>query len=72
VDLLAIPIDKNSDHFSPTTRYRGYAISPSLLHRENQSTTKGSCPNGRRYQNHGGMGTTVLPMVHLTPEERVF
>ncbi len=72
VDLLAITIDKTSDHFSPTTRYRDYAISPSLLHWESQSTTSASSLAGRRYQDHANMGTTVLPMARLTPADRAF
>ena len=31
-DLLAFTLDKTSGSFSPTTRYRDYAISPELIH----------------------------------------
>src|SRR5690606_15387776 len=40
VDLLAFTLDKTSGHFSPTTRYRDYAISPTLLHWESQTGTR--------------------------------
>src|SRR5690606_8133288 len=72
VDLLAITIDKTSDHFSPTTRYRDYAISPSLLHWESQSTTSASSLAGRRYQEHSNICTTFLSMDGMTPADRAF
>ncbi len=40
-DILAFTLDKSTGKFSPTTRYRDYAISPSLIHWESQS---GSAP----------------------------
>ena len=39
-DLLAFTLDKTSGQFSPTTRYRDYAISRELIHWESQSTTR--------------------------------
>ncbi|WP_028917779.1 DUF3427 domain-containing protein [Pseudoxanthomonas sp. J35] len=72
VDLLAITLDKTSGHFSPTTRYRDYAISPSLLHWESQSGTRESSPSGLRYQHHEAEGSVVLPMARLTVEDRAF
>ena len=38
-DLFAFTLDKSSGGFSPTTRYRDYAISPELIHWESQSAT---------------------------------
>ena len=38
-DLLAFTLDKSSGNFSPTTRYRDYAISRELIHWESQSMT---------------------------------
>lgn len=72
VDLLAFTLDKTSEHFSPTTRYRDYAISPSLLHWESQSTIRGESPTGRRYQTHGENGSHVLPFARLTTDDRAF
>lgn len=72
VDLLAFTLDKTSGHFSPTTRYRDYAISPSLLHWESQSGTRESSPTGLRYQRHEAEGSVVLPMARLTVEDRAF
>lgn len=72
VDLLAFTLDKTSEHFSPTTRYRDYAISPSLLHWESQSTTREESHTGLRYQTHGASGTHVLPFARLTTNDRAF
>ena len=51
-DLLAFTLDKTSGHFSPTTRYRDYAISRDLIHWESQSVTRADSETGRRYQQH--------------------
>jgi hypothetical protein len=72
VDLLAITLDKTSGHFSPTTRYRDYAINSDLLHWESQSTTRAESETGQRYVNHVAKGTTVLPFVRLTTDDRAF
>lgn len=72
VDLLAFTLDKTSEHFSPTTRYRDYAISPSLLHWESQSTIREESPTGRRYRTHDAQGTHVLPFARLTTDDRAF
>ena len=48
-DLFAFTLDKSVGGFSPTTRYRDYAISPELIHWESQSATASDSPTGRRY-----------------------
>ncbi len=50
VDLHAFTLDKSAGTFSPTTRYRDYAISRDLLHWESQSTTPADGRVGRRYR----------------------
>lgn len=72
VDLLAFTLDKTSGHFSPTTRYRDYAISRQLLHWESQSGTRADSETGRRYQTHAENGSSVLPMARLTTDDRAF
>src|SRR5690606_32990092 len=72
VDLLAFTLDKTSGHFSPTTRYRDYAISPTLLHWESQSGTRETSETGQRYQIHQANGSVVLPFARLRTEERAF
>jgi hypothetical protein len=49
-DLLAFTLDKTSGSFSPTTRYRDYAISRELIHWESQSSTRADSETGLRYQ----------------------
>ena len=70
-DLLAFTLDK-SDGFSPTTRYRDYALSPSLIHWESQSVTRADSPTGRRYQTHERLGRLVLLFARLHQNDRAF
>lgn len=72
LDLLAITLDKRGGQFSPTTRYRDYAISPTLLHWESQSATREGSPTGQRYQGKGPDRSVSLPFVRLDPAERAF
>jgi len=59
-DALLITLEKNEKDFSPTVRYKDYALSPSLFHWESQSTTADSSPTGLRYQQHAQRGSHVL------------
>ena len=72
VDLLAFTLDKASGHFSPTTRYRDYAISRELVHWESQSVTRADSETGQRYQQHEANGSAVLPFARLTTDDRAF
>ena len=72
VELLAFTLDKTSGHFSPTTRYRDYAISPKLLHWESQSGTREASDTGRRYQTHESKDIAILSMARLTTNDRAF
>jgi hypothetical protein len=71
-DLLAFTLDKTSGDFSPTTRYRDYAISPELTHWESQSTTRADSPTSRRYQNHVAMGRSILLFARTRQDDRAF
>jgi superfamily II DNA or RNA helicase/HKD family nuclease len=71
-DLLAFTLDKTSGDFSPTTRYRDYAISRDLIHWESQSTTRADSPTGRRYQNHVAMGRSILLFARTRADDRAF
>ncbi|MCB9920213.1 MAG: DUF3427 domain-containing protein [Planctomycetes bacterium] len=59
-DLLAFTIDKSTGGFSPTTRYRDYAISPELIHWESQSVVREASETGQRYQAHAARGSHVM------------
>jgi hypothetical protein len=71
-DLLAFTLDKTSGDFSPTTRYRDYAITPELIHWESQSGTSADSPTGRRYQNHVAMGRSILLFARARADDRAF
>jgi len=59
-DIFLFTADKSSSGFSPTTRYRDYAISSTLVHWESQSTISSSSPTGHRYIEHKSKGTNIL------------
>ncbi|OWY63037.1 helicase, partial [cyanobacterium TDX16] len=59
-DLFAFTLDKTAGSFSPTTRYRDYAISRELIHWESQGATRADSKTGRRYREHEAMGTSVM------------
>lgn len=71
-DLFAFTLDKSSGSFSPTTRYQDYAISPTLIHWESQSTTRADSPTGKRYQEHEARGHSVFLFTRLRADERAF
>ncbi len=71
-DLFAFTLDKSNGNFSPTTRYRDYAISPTLIHWESQSTTSAASPVGQRYINHRERDTNIVLFARLRTSERAF
>lgn len=58
--LLPFTLDKTSGAFSPTTRYRDYAISRRLIHWESQGVTRADSDIGRSYQRHAAEGVDVM------------
>ena len=70
VDLLAPTLDKSSGDFSPTTRYRDYAISRELIHWESQSATSLASPTGQRYLNHEALGNEIVLFARLRADDR--
>src|SRR4029079_4359441 len=69
-DLFVFTLDKTSGAFSPTTRYRDYAISPELIHWETQSATSIASPTGHRYLHHIEEGTRVVLFARLRADDR--
>ena len=55
-DVFAITLDKTGEGFSPTTRYRDYAISPTLDPLGEPINNPGRQPHRPRYQRHAGTG----------------
>jgi superfamily II DNA or RNA helicase/HKD family nuclease len=71
-ELFAFTLDKSSGGFSPTTRYRDYAISRTLIHWESQSATREDSPTGLRYRYHERDGRTILLFTRLRADDRAF
>jgi superfamily II DNA or RNA helicase/HKD family nuclease len=71
-DLLAFTLDKTSGQFSPTTRYRDYAISRDLIHWESQSVTRAHSETGLRYQHHVAQSSHIMLFARLRSDERAF
>lgn len=71
-DLLAFTLDKTSGQFSPTTRYRDYAISRDLMHWQSQSATREDSETGVRYRNHVRLGNSILLFARLRADDRAF
>jgi hypothetical protein len=71
-ELFAFTLDKSTGGFSPTTRYRDYAISPTLIHWESQSITREDSATGRRYRNHEHQGRSVMLFTRLRADDRAF
>ena len=70
-DVHLITLDKSSGSFSPTTRYRDYAINREQLHWESQSTTGANSATGLRYRELGEP-TSQLFFARLTNDTRAF
>lgn len=71
-DLLAFTLDKTRGQFSPTTRYRDYAISRELIHWESQSITRADSETGRRYRDHAARGRHILLFARRSTDDRAF
>lgn len=71
-ELFAFTLDKSGGGFSPTTRYRDYAISRSLIHWESQSVTRADSETGLRYRNHERDGRSIFLFARLSAEDRSF
>jgi hypothetical protein len=67
-EILLVTLDKSGASFSPTTRYRDYAISPVLFHWETQSSASVSRPSGRRYLDSAENGWSFYLFVRETPD----
>ena len=66
-DVFFVTLRKSDRHYTPSTRYRDYAISSRLFHWESQSTTSAASPTGQRYRRQREDGTNVLLFVRENP-----
>lgn len=71
-DVFFFTLDKTSGKFSPTTRYRDYAVSRDLIHWESQSTVRANSATGLRYKSQKETGTHVLLFARERADERAF
>ena len=71
-DLFFVTLEKSERDFSPTTRYRDYAISQHLIHWESQSVTRADSETGLRYRNHVQQGSSVMFFARLRQDDRAF
>jgi superfamily II DNA or RNA helicase len=62
-DYFFITLEKSEKYYSPSTRYRDYAIAPDLFHWESQSQTPAGSPTGQRYIHHAARGSQVMLLV---------
>lgn len=67
-EILFVTLDKSASSFSPSTRYRDYAISPTLFHWETQSAASVSRPSGRRYLDSATNGWSFYLFVRANPK----
>lgn len=68
-DALLITLSKNERDFSPTVRYKDYALSRTRFHWESQNSTAPNSPTGQRYQNHAAQqGSHVLLFVRTSKD----
>jgi superfamily II DNA or RNA helicase/HKD family nuclease len=68
-ELLFVTLDKSGTGFSPTTRYKDYAISRDLFHWETQGAASVSRPSGQRYLDSPRSGMTFQLFVRSTPTD---
>jgi len=66
--LLFVTLDKSGRAFSPTTRYRDYAISPERFHWETQAAASVTRPSGQRYLASPANGWTFFLFVRTDPD----
>lgn len=68
-ELLFVTLDKSSRGFSPTTRYRDFAISREEFHWETQNSVSAESHTARRYANHAARGWSLHLFVQLAKGE---
>ncbi len=68
-ELLFVTLDKTGKGFSPTTRYRDYALGPTHFHWETQAIASVTRPSGRRYLDSPANGWSFYLFVRTAPRE---
>jgi hypothetical protein len=68
-DYFFITLEKSEKDYSPSTRYRDYAIAPDLFHWESQSKTPEGSEVGQRYIHHARRGSHVMLLVRASNKD---
>ena len=68
-DVFFVTLEKSETRYSPSTRYRDYAISRDLFHWQSQSTTSESSPTGQRFIHHRDRSSNIFLCVRRTPKD---
>jgi superfamily II DNA or RNA helicase/HKD family nuclease len=66
-DVFFVTLEKSESRYSPSTRYRDYAISRELFHWQSQNTTSEGSPTGQRLIHHRDRGSNIFLCVRRTP-----
>jgi hypothetical protein len=64
-ELLFVTLDKSDRGFSPTTRYRDFAISRDEFHWETQNSVSADSDTARRYADHAARGWSIHLFVQV-------
>ncbi|MFF5019438.1 DUF3427 domain-containing protein [Streptomyces sp. NPDC001165] len=67
-DALLVTLNKSARDFSPTVRYKDYALSRTRFHWESQNSTASTSPTGQRYQQHAQQGSHVLLFLRVNKD----
>lgn len=67
-DVFFVTLEKSESRYSPSTRYRDYAISRDLFHWQSQSTTSEKSATGQRLIRQRELGSHVFLCVRRTPK----
>ena len=68
-EIFFVTLAKTEKHFSPTTRYEDYAISPKRFHWQSQSTTSPTSETGRRYREQHSNRMQFLLFVRVSQRD---
>ena len=63
IELLFVTLQKSEAHYSPSTLYEDYAISPTLFHWQSQNSAAPHTPKGQSYIQHADQGKRILLFV---------
>ena len=67
-EALFVTLNKSSDHFSPETMYKDYALNDSMFHWESQNRTSVESNAGQRYVNQRSNGVSIVLFVRETKD----